>query len=175
MLATNSDEIPNMLATSQIVIGVFSRQVSQLGHIFFCCAFWWTPENSACLTEVTTLLNLENYSKTCVIHVSTHSSNAILNILKSCVEFFTNNQQHLMQTYCYFKSVILLAHQNCKWNSILLHLTWHYSTVTHTTFLFQTGNDHGNSTLFTSNERSLCYQQQWSHGQSRNWSHHNLR
>jgi hypothetical protein len=68
--------------------------------------------------------------------------------------------QHLMQTCCYIKSAILKVHQSCKWNSILLHLPWHYSTVTHTTCLFQAGNDLTNSTLFTSNERSL-YHQQW--------------
>ena len=96
----------------------------------------------------------------CYAHVLVHSSNAIFNILKSCVAFFTNFMQHLMQTCCYIKSAILKVHQICKWNRILLHLPWHYSILTHTTCLFQAGNDFANSTLFTSNERSL-YHQHW--------------
>jgi len=93
----------------------------------------------------------------CYAHI--HSSNAIFNILKSCVAFFTNFMHHLMQTCCYIESAILKVYQNCKWNSILLHLPWHYSTITHNTCLFQAGNDLANSTLFSSNERSLCHQQ----------------
>ena len=143
---TNSHEIPNMLSTSQIVIDMFSRAgFSIRSHFQLFCLLMDSWEfrifkRSHNNFEIRKLLK-----HLCCAHV--HSSNAIFNILKSCVAFFTNFMQHLMQTCCYIKSAILKIHQNCKWNSILLHLPWYYSTVTHTTCLFQAGNDLENSTV----------------------------
>jgi hypothetical protein len=125
---------------------MFTRQVSQLVHIFFCFACWWTPENSACLTEVTTLLNLENYSKSVLFMYSPFRC-YFKHFDKLC-GIFNQFPATLDAACCYLKSAILLVHQNYKWNSVFLHLTWHFASWKWPCKFHS-----------ISSERSLCYQQ----------------
>jgi hypothetical protein len=100
MHLTDSNEIPNMFATSQIAILMLRTGFSVRLHFRLFCLLM-DFEHSACLTEVTTLLNLEKLLRN--LGPSTvHSQNAILNVLKICVAFDTSFKQNLVQTHCYF-------------------------------------------------------------------------
>jgi len=155
---TNSDEIPNMLSTSQVVIDMFSRTgFSVRSHFQLVCLLMDSLEirmfnRSHNNFEFGTLLK-----RLCYAHI--HSSNAIFNILKSCVAFFhqfhaTLDADMLLYQVCHFEG------------SPELQMEQHTLASTMTLL-----NSHTNHMLIPSwtwhcefhsisNERSL-YHQQW--------------
>lgn len=125
---TNSNEIRNMLFASQIVTDMISRTgFSVRSHFQLFCLLmdswefrmfnsqqFWIRQTTWTLVLCTYTLfkcYFQHFEKLCSIFHQFHAT--------------------LDADMLFNKSAILKVYQNCKWNSILLHLLWRYSTVTH--------------------------------------------
>jgi hypothetical protein len=73
MIWTDPSEIPSMLETSQVVFffSVFKGNFLHSLHIFISLLTNGHSKRSATLAEITTLLNLENHPKTCLLPKAT--------------------------------------------------------------------------------------------------------
>ena len=117
MLRTDPNEIPNMLATSQIVVLLFLGTIPSFYPLFFFCVFLVQvcPEHLASSAEIMSLLNIEGHSKTSFLPIVS-SPKLQSKILRVPVLLFPNLKQNLMHACCFTKVAIFQVYQNHKWN-----------------------------------------------------------
>jgi hypothetical protein len=119
MLWTNKNEI-HMLESSWTVTLLFSCTSVFAWSIFSSVLLIdGHPKYSATLTKITSLLNLENQAKSCVLAIFCslkHTSN----ILKLSTVFFPSLEQNLMWTCCSFKSATFWVQKNYRHSNICL-------------------------------------------------------
>jgi hypothetical protein len=103
MLQTDSNEIPNMSETWQVVILLFLGKHSFTQSTFSSVLLVNGHGEWPASTEVTLLLNLKNYSRACVSPIVC-SQNTSFSAMKVPIRFFPSLKQTLMQKHYSFKS-----------------------------------------------------------------------